>query len=114
MSTMGYGCLTLAGIWYSTYICLPLTTGEVPPGSVRRSTPTQKKLHSAISSGAFAADFPLVGAAASSAGLTIRAMPPAAMKLRRVNWPDFWLRDFVGNSLPLEAGVERSLDAARG
>src|SRR6185369_1375674 len=110
---MGYGWRTLAGIWYSTYICLPLTTGLGSPlalaaaGSVARSTPTQKKLHSAISRSG-----PPVAATAS--GLAIRPASPtgtamlAAIKSRRVNSEEWVLE--VGFDLTWSAPLERVTD----
>src|ERR1700733_4685780 len=50
-----------------------------------------------MSRGALDAAFPLVGAAASSAGLTINAMPPAARKPRRlIFFADAVGLDFTG------------------
>jgi hypothetical protein len=50
-----------------------------------------------MSRGALEAGFPFVGAAASSAGLTIKAIPPAARKPRRlIFFVDAGDLDFTG------------------
>src|ERR1700674_4663786 len=85
------------------YICLPFTTGLGSPlafaagGKIARSTPTQKKLHSAMSS----TGPPVVAATAS--GLAIRPASPAgtarlvAIKSRRLTVEEFWeVFDFTG------------------